>query len=229
MRTHEMSGIRWRRLAGICCVAAAICLTFAAVGLAVDEGASAPELSAADTASMTSLVTLWNQGNSPAWPGSTADVTLSKAASEKMNIDHRALAEQVGTDEFIKTEGAFDVAGYMSYQRQEAPDSACLAHEAKAVSIEPVRQNENGDIVAKVMVWQGWKTAEVDVKTGDVVATHLIDQTPVHVYVFRKTDGGWRIVKETRYYRESSDADLSQFGPDTPHKVLPPTDEVGLN
>jgi hypothetical protein len=226
MKNRTPMSSRRRYAIGTVLVLVVASLAFAGTVIAGDTAATKPDLSTADVSAICSVVSQWNQGDSVPWPASAAAVDLSEDASSQMKSDYRALVDRVGTSEFVSAEGSFDVAGYAEYQREESPDSVCLGHEAEALSVEPVTQEKNGDLIAKVMVWQGWNTAEVDPKTGAIIKEYHIDQTPVHIYTLRNTASGWRIVKETRYYQESSDADVTQYGPDTPHKVLPPNGEV---
>ena len=126
--------------------------------------------------------------------------------------------------QFVERRGSFDLADYEELQRQEAPESVCLAHDVEILYVKPLLQQDDGDVIVEVMVWsEGWTAGEVTRKQARSVKTHKIDQTPVHVYAVRK-GLGWRIAAEYRSTK-STDADMDQYGPDTPHDVRPPTSE----
>jgi len=218
-----------RRLWLVAGVAMGAVMLVAGSVLAGDVSSPTASLSADDEAALCAVISEWNQGKAVAWPAELNSTRLSKAEAADMNEAYRELVSRVGTAEFVKAQGSRDIAGDEEYTRKEAPESVCLAHEAKVVSVELVDTTDEGDVVVRAMVWQGWRTGLVDIESGKVVKTFMIDQSPVHMYVARKTQNGWRLVAEYRYYQESADADRSQYGADTPHTVRAPTSEWHLD
>lgn len=219
----------WRRHVsvrfGLIAVAVVILGAGASTVLAGDDDGDAPSLSPSDIDAIGSVIETWNESMSLAWPSSPAVTEMSVARAEAVNDAYREAVLAVGTPEFVERWGSFDLAAYEELQRQEAPESVCLAHEVETLRVKPLLQQDDGDVIVEVMVWQGWTAGEVDATAGEVVRTYRIDQTPVHVYAVRKTDLGWRIAAEYRYYQQSADADMDQYGPNTPHEVRPPTSE----
>jgi len=230
MRVLRFWPCEWRLRRPLLLVLPVVLLGLAAsTVLAGEDDGAAPSLGAGDIDSIGSLVETWIEGRMAPWPAAPSDMELDAAAASSLNETYATVVGEVGTLEFVKRHATFDLAAYEQYLRHEAPDTVFIAHEAQVLSIEPLLTQEDGDVVVKVMVWEGWTAGGVDVKSGEVVDTNKIDQTPVHVYAIRKTDVGWRLAAEYGYYQRSADGDMMKYGPDTPHKVLPPTSEWRLD
>jgi hypothetical protein len=175
------------------------------------------ELSESEATDVASLCEVWFAGALPIWPTSAKACDLSASTARGINAERRQLAEEVGTPEFVAQHGAFDVASYMEYQRKDCPESVWTGHDVKVLSVEVRGATDDGDLVVWVRVWEGWHSASVDPATGALVKERTVDQTPTHEVIVRKTEGGFRIVEVNEDVVESSDADLSAYGPETAH------------
>jgi len=170
---------------------------------------------------------VWQAALAPGWPAAYAnDLTLPPAVARRIDARERSRLAGVETPQMLRDDlGQPGIAELMVQSRQlnaqQPREPVETLWQSQVVSLRFVRRDWHGAIVCDAMIWLGDHLAVWDAKTKRFVSPRLVDTESLYELVFRREAGRWRLASGD-VLRYSLDASRRQFGPDTPHRLMPP-------
>jgi len=216
-------GRRRRRLVVAGVVALAVVI---AAMLALELHRRWPPSSAA-LAQMRNDAVVWQAALAPGWPAAYAnDLKLPPAVARRIDERERARLAAVETQRMLhKDLSVPGIAELMVRARQlnaqQPREPVETFWQSQVVSLRFVRRDRHGAVVCDAMIWLGDHLAVWDHTTKRFVSPRLVDTESLYELVFRREQGRW-LLDSGAVLRYSLDASTRQFGPDTPHRLLPP-------
>ena len=207
----------WRRFALL--AAALVALGVAVPALLLSGSSSAP--TSAELAAIGDVVQRWEDVDFLPWPrGYYGADRLPEAVHEEMAARRLAVAEAIGTGEFLETyDVTRDHAGTLEEFHKGGEPIVVEAHQ-RVLEVTYERTELDGDVIVRVRTWDGEVSAFWDEERQRLTHPDKIDGIAVYEYTVRRTDEGWRLVSR-RQIEIYGDASTDQFGPDTPHEQEP--------